>query len=157
MGNKPSRQENDTYNRYIHQEASQISYNHLKWLLAYFMKYPNEVIEKDRKKIYDEMIRRNNVRRKKYQDLLLKYTSSVNNDNIHLVKPEDIKEISADDNTCVICFEYAKTVMINTCRHLVICPRCALLYKDRDKSKHPLKVCPICNTEITGIVEIYRS
>ena len=93
MGNKPSRQENDTYNRYIHQEASQISYNHLKWLLAYFMKYPNEVIEKDRKKIYDEMIRRNNVRRKKYQDLLLKYTSSVNNDNIHLVKPEDIKEV----------------------------------------------------------------
>ena len=80
-----------------------------------------------------------------------------------LQNPETNAEESKVDNSsnrlpedllCVICFSERKTVMIQTCKHLVFCKACevdfALKYPNNTQ-------CPICRKEYKKTISILYS
>lgn len=142
MGNKPTTQEKTRYSLDIQKNLSTIPFNQLDWLLKYFMNYPNEVNINNRKRIYQEIRNRHTL--PNYDPIL------------NTVIASSPQELSIDDNSCIICWEYEKTVVVNPCHHLIICPNCARSYRNKT-SQTPLVHCPICRKKIRGMTHIYKS
>ncbi|XP_065843608.1 baculoviral IAP repeat-containing protein 7-like [Oscarella lobularis] len=52
-----------------------------------------------------------------------------------------------DANLCKICFEDDMDVLLEPCKHLVVCSACAL----------SIRLCPTCRKDINGKVKIFKS
>ena len=56
-----------------------------------------------------------------------------------------------EDDLCVICFDGAKTRVFVPCGHLCVCAACG------ENVMASTKRCPICVTECTLVMPIFRS
>lgn len=54
------------------------------------------------------------------------------------------KECDDDDNTCCVCYERERTIILLPCSHMCLCSTCSMKLKD--------KICPLCRKEITDFI-----
>ena len=66
------------------------------------------------------------------------------------VKPTEPKARSAEEETCIICFDSAIDTVFIPCGHSNCCSLCA------DTQKHVNKKCPICRKTIISVVRLHK-
>jgi len=95
------------------------------------------------KQILNELITLINTHnlKEKLSDEQIKYYLLTSNNNNNNIKP------SEQNNLCVICIEYPKSILLRPCKHVCVCDACA----------KTLSVCPICTTEIKEKEIVYVS
>lgn len=59
-------------------------------------------------------------------------------------------------NSCVICLDAPKTVLVSPCNHVCFCEDCAELFDPKNQSDNSTQQqCPICRTQIKSILKIF--
>ena len=65
-------------------------------------------------------------------------------------EPENIDGLP-EDMVCCICMSARKSVMIQTCKHLVFCGQCDKDFRLKNHLKHE---CPICRKEFKKTIQV---